>query len=169
MGHLHMWSVMVRIVAYSPLAMGLASMGGGGGGALTTTRGIRGAEGVRRVRARVGVLRLVALDGLEGLARPDRPKRWTLPITALRVTPPSLVAIWLADKPSAHNFVKISTLSSVHAMPDSPFLESKAGIKPTDKVTHFIAQASLIKPTLHLVSGFEAPSLPSQDDVANLS
>jgi len=31
--------------------------------------------------------------GREGLARPERPRRWTLPITALRVTPPSCLAI----------------------------------------------------------------------------
>ena len=36
-----------------------------------------------------------ALD--EGLlARPERPRRWTLPMTALRVMPPSSAAIWLA-------------------------------------------------------------------------
>ena len=32
------------------------------------------------------------------VARPERPSRWTLPITALRVTPPSRPAIWLALK-----------------------------------------------------------------------
>src|SRR3954447_11421060 len=47
------------------------------------------------------------------LARPDRPKRWTLPITALRVMPPSSAAIWLADRPSAHSFFRSSTRSSV--------------------------------------------------------
>ena len=53
----------------------------------------------------------------EGLfARPDRPSRCTLPITALRVMPPSSAAIWLADSPSAHNFFSISTRSSVQPM-----------------------------------------------------
>src|SRR5262249_423342 len=51
------------------------------------------------------------------LARPERPRRWTLPITALRVTPPSSAAIWLAESPSAHSFFKSSTRSSVQVMP----------------------------------------------------
>src|SRR5215471_1256143 len=34
-------------------------------------------------------------------------------MTALRVIPPSSAAIWLADRPSAHNFFRSSTLSSV--------------------------------------------------------
>src|SRR5512146_3445537 len=59
-------------------------------------------------------------DGL--LARPDRPRRWTLPITALRVIPPSSAAIWLADSPSAHNFFRSSTLSSVQLIGFSPSL-----------------------------------------------
>ncbi len=50
----------------------------------------------------------------EVLARPDRPSRWTLPITALRVTPPSSPAIWLALRPSFHSFFRSSTRSSVH-------------------------------------------------------
>src|SRR3954451_8980776 len=50
------------------------------------------------------------------LARPERPRRWTLPITALRVIPPSSPAIWLADRPSAHNFFRRSTRSSVQPM-----------------------------------------------------
>src|ERR1700750_3223614 len=48
------------------------------------------------------------------LARPDRPSRCTLPITALRVMPPSSAAIWLADSPSVHSFLRRSTRSSVH-------------------------------------------------------
>jgi hypothetical protein len=36
-----------------------------------------------------------------------------LPITALRVTPPSSLAIWLADWPSAHMRLSVSTRSSV--------------------------------------------------------
>src|SRR6202163_3723361 len=53
-----------------------------------------------------------AEDGL--LARPDSPSRCALPITALRVMPPSSAAIWLADRPSVHNFFNSSTRSSVH-------------------------------------------------------
>src|SRR5258708_4209923 len=54
-------------------------------------------------------------DGL--LARPERPRRCTLPITALRVMPPSSAAIWLADSPSPHSFFRLSTRSSVQVMP----------------------------------------------------
>ncbi len=47
------------------------------------------------------------------LVRPDRPRRWTLPITALRVMPPSSAAIWLAERPSDQSFLSCSTRSSV--------------------------------------------------------
>src|SRR5262245_28690030 len=53
-------------------------------------------------------------DGL--LARPDRPRRCTLPITALRVIPPSSPAIWLAERPSDQSFFRSSTRSSVQFM-----------------------------------------------------
>src|SRR6476660_7058963 len=52
----------------------------------------------------------------ELLARPERPRRCTLPITALRVMPPSSPAIWLADSPSAQSFFRSSTRSSVQDM-----------------------------------------------------
>src|SRR5581483_2885261 len=63
-----------------------------------------------RVRGRCDFMR-------EVVARPDRPRRCTLPITALRVTPPSRPAIWLALSPSAQSFFKSSTRSSFQAMP----------------------------------------------------
>src|ERR1041384_8751885 len=50
------------------------------------------------------------------LARPESPSRCTLPITALRVMPPSSPAIWLADSPSAQSFLSNSTRSSVQDM-----------------------------------------------------
>src|SRR5689334_4280947 len=50
------------------------------------------------------------------LARPESPRRCTLPITALRVMPPSSPAIWLADNPSAQSFLRSSTRSSVQDM-----------------------------------------------------
>ena len=56
----------------------------------------------------------------ELLARPERPRRCTLPITALRVMPPSSPAIWLAESPSAHSFFRSSTRSSVQPMSFSP-------------------------------------------------
>src|SRR6516225_9712468 len=73
----------------------------------------RGAsEGDEAGRGRRGALK-AGRDGCEGAARPDRPKRCTLPITALRVTPPSCLAIWLAERPSSQSFLRISTRSSV--------------------------------------------------------
>src|SRR5262249_26632719 len=63
----------------------------------------------------------------EVVARPDRPRRCTLPITALRVTPPSRPAIWLALNPSDHNFFNNSTRSSFQAIPSSPALAIAAG------------------------------------------
>ena len=70
-------------------------------------------------------MRIIGERGLRGrgealevlLARPDRPSRCTLPITALRVMPPSSPAIWLAERPSDHSFFSNSTRSSVHDMP----------------------------------------------------
>jgi hypothetical protein len=51
-----------------------------------------------------------AEEGL--LARPERPSRWTLPITAFRVTFPSSAAIWLAESPPSQSFFSCSTRSS---------------------------------------------------------
>src|SRR5579863_6571901 len=70
-------------------------------------------------------MRIIGERGLRGrgdelealLARPERPSRCTLPITALRVIPPSSAAIWLAERPSDHSFFSCSTRSSVHDMP----------------------------------------------------
>src|SRR5262245_65959170 len=63
----------------------------------------------------------------EVVARPDRPRRCTLPTTALRVTPPSRPAIWLALSPSDHSFFNKSTRSSFQAIPRSPALAIAAG------------------------------------------
>src|SRR3954451_25392732 len=57
------------------------------------------------------------------LARPESPRRCTLPITALRVMPPSSPAIWLADSPSAQSFFSNSTRSSVQDMSFYPLSE----------------------------------------------
>ena len=46
-----------------------------------------------------------AEEGL--LARPERPSRWTLPITAFRVTFPSSAAIWLAESPAFPEFLQL--------------------------------------------------------------
>jgi len=69
--------------------------------------------GARALRGRGEALELL-------LARPDRPSRCTLPITALRVMPPSSAAIWLAERPSDHSFFNSSTRSSVHDMLNPP-------------------------------------------------
>src|SRR5438270_9242776 len=74
-----------------------------------------------------GTRSMCAARGLRGrgaaedgdLARPESPRRCTLPITALRVTPPSSAAIWLAESPSAHSFFSNSTRSSVQVMSNS--------------------------------------------------
>jgi hypothetical protein len=76
-----------------------------------------GAEGILTALVRTTVaFREDFFVGLDGLALPDNPRRWTLPITAFLVTSPSSLAIWLADKPSAHSLLSISTRSSVHAI-----------------------------------------------------
>ena len=61
---------------------------------------------------RATALRCRGAAGAGALARPDRPNRWTLPITALRVTLPSSAAIWLADSPASQSFFSCSTRSS---------------------------------------------------------
>src|ERR1700744_1414958 len=93
-------SEMVSTVAKLPSAncRGSSSTTGGGG---TWVR-IDGALGTE-TRGR---------SAREGLARPARPSRCTLPITALRVTPPRARAIWLAESPSVHNVLSCSTRSS---------------------------------------------------------
>src|SRR5579863_5251201 len=75
-----------------------------------------------------------AADAL--LARPERPSRWTLPITALRVMPPSSAAIWLAERPSDQSFFKSSTRSSVHDMLNPP---QRGGLK-LDGIPHSARQ-----------------------------
>src|SRR5882672_168629 len=74
----------------------------------------------------------------EGLfARPESPSRWTLPITALRVTPPSSAAIWLADRPSAQSFFSISTRSSVQFIVNSPVGLGLRGRRRSDRQNPF--------------------------------
>src|SRR6185312_13064158 len=45
-------------------------------------------------------------------ARPESPRRCTLPMTAFRVTFPSSAAIWLAERPLSQSFLSCSTRSS---------------------------------------------------------
>ena len=77
----------------------------------------RGA-GIEIGRGGRGALNVVRL-GCDGAARPESPSRCTLPITALRVTPPNCLAIWLADRPSSQSFYRVSTRSSVQPMATS--------------------------------------------------
>src|SRR5829696_2148275 len=51
-----------------------------------------------------------------GEGRDSSPRRCALPITALRLTPPSSSAIWLAVEPSAHIALRRSIRSSVQLM-----------------------------------------------------
>jgi hypothetical protein len=102
------------MVAYLPLAIGLASIGGG---ATIVVCCFLGALGILTALVRTTVdFREDFFVGLDGFALPDNPSRWTFPITAFLVTSPSSLAIWLADKPSAHSLLSISTRSSVHAI-----------------------------------------------------
>src|SRR5690606_29773854 len=57
-----------------------------------------------------------AAAGFPATVRFDSPRRCTLPMTALRVTPPNSLAIWLADWPSPHSFFSTSTRSSLQDM-----------------------------------------------------
>ena len=72
--------------------------------------------------ARLGGLRrgggggLLSSPGLTGEGRASRPRRCALPMTALRLTPPSSSAIWLAVAPSAHIAFRRSIRSSVQDM-----------------------------------------------------
>jgi hypothetical protein len=113
-GYLHMLSLSVSTEAALPSSNftgsspGMTTVGmsdGGSAGAARSGRSTRGRA------ARTG-----RFAGRDGVARPARPRRWTLPITALRVTPPSCLAIWLADSPSAHSLRSSATRSSFQPM-----------------------------------------------------
>src|SRR3546814_6159640 len=54
--------------------------------------------------------------GLTGDGRDCSPSRCALPMTALRLTPPSASAIWLAVIPFSHIALSVSLRSSVQAM-----------------------------------------------------
>src|ERR1700693_6399517 len=86
------------------------------------------------------------------LARPDRPSRCTLPMTALRVIPPSSAAIWLAERPSDQSFFKSSTRSSVHDMRNPP---QRGGLK-LDGIPHSAGRRR--RPTRTVTNALEKPS-----------
>jgi hypothetical protein len=56
-----------------------------------------------------------------GEGRDLRPRRCALPITALRLTPPSSSAIWLAVDPPSHIFLSVAMRSSVQLIEFYPF------------------------------------------------
>src|SRR6202795_2377576 len=86
-------------------------------------------DGERGLRGRGDALELL-------LARPESPSRCTLPITALRVMPPSSAAIWLADSPSVHSFFRSSTRSSVHIIVFCPCSHrAEARTTPTESIS----------------------------------
>src|SRR3954451_12723532 len=69
--------------------------------------------------------------GFTGEGRCSRPSRCALPITALRLTPPSSSAIWLAVAPSRHIFFRRSMRSSVQdILKSAPNLP---GLSPADR------------------------------------
>src|ERR1700722_8053966 len=123
---------------WAPSVSTVAVPGSSTNGALRTadTTCVRGSidrargAGIEIGRGGRGVLNVGRL-GCDGAARPERPSRCTLPITALRVTPPNCFAIWLADSPSNQSFLRVSTLSSVQPMAISNPLISEGSV-PTD-------------------------------------
>jgi hypothetical protein len=135
MGHLHMRVPKVRTVAVPGLSIGWLTIGF----ATTGTKAVWGEplnEGdetglamgcsVRRGAIRFDGVRLGAVAamrggrlglykgrvGEDGAALPDKPNLCTLPITALRVTPPNCLAICEAEWPSCQSFFSVSTRSS---------------------------------------------------------
>src|SRR5579859_2585415 len=134
MGHLHMWAPSVSTVAVPGSSTKGSARGAGTWCGRGSSARVRGCEEIGRGgRGALNAGRL----GCEGVARPDSPRRWTLPITALRVTPPSCLAIWLADRPSIHNFLSVSTRSSVQPMAQPPRRPCAWSV-PTDPLTQDI-------------------------------
>ena len=105
-------------LALPPRAAG--PVAGSGATARGAGAGLAGAAGIGAAVAVAEAAVPSSSAGVPGPTRLDRPKRCTLPITALRVTPPNSLAIWLADWPSAHIFLSVSTRSSVQDMGKTP-------------------------------------------------
>ena len=136
MGQRHIDSFSVRMVARSCSGITSSSTGAGAGAAsnsasyvgfsATLPRVPKVSDGARFCRGACVCVRL-GRGTLERelVARPESPSRCTLPITALRVTPPKRPAIWLALSPSDQSFFSSSTLSSVQAMFRPPRLDSE--------------------------------------------
>src|SRR3954454_23905953 len=104
-------------------------------------------------------------------ARPESPRRCTLPITALRVIPPSSPAIWLAERPSAHNFFKSSTRLSVQVCISGRFWSKNViGLcstlplwpMPRAESRSYARQTPVAVRTLYLVGTNSGDSLPHE-------
>jgi hypothetical protein len=104
------------------LRIGIGAAGSGAAG-FATVSGFGGALGLGSVAGFASALDAVAGFADAVVARFESPKRCTFPITALRVTPPSSLAIWLADWPSPHIFFSSSTRSSVQDI-SFPYIKS---------------------------------------------
>ena len=79
--------------------------------ALTLGSGLGGGGALRACAAAAG--RAAASAAFTGEGRACRPRRCAFPITALRLTPPSSSAIWLAVMPRSHICLRWSMRSSV--------------------------------------------------------
>ena len=99
--------------------------------------GSAGASGAGSVRFAVwvgagAVAGLAATDlsspALTGDGRDSRPRRWALPITALRLTPPSSAAISLAVAPEVQRAFNTSIRSSVQDI-GNPYLSYFASLR----------------------------------------
>ena len=87
------------------------------GGAATTGSG-SGATGT-------GAGAAAGSFGFTGDGRDCNPRRCALPITALRLTPPSASAIWLAVWPASHIVLSVSIRSSVQDIRTSLYSHSR--------------------------------------------
>ena len=137
-GQWHLPSVNSRIEQRCPIGMMFSISAGSGSSSGSqechAARAVFPRTPGRAIRIRVpgdrGLRwRGTATDGL--LARPDRASRCTFPITELREMPPSSAAIWLADNPSLHSFLRSSTRSSVQFMASRPWPRAPLGRIPT--------------------------------------
>jgi hypothetical protein len=91
----------------------------GSGAASTASASANGSEtgGAGAATGAAGGAALIDASPVRtGDGRDCRPRRCALPITALRLTPPSSSAIWLAVWPASQSFLSCSMRSSVHAM-----------------------------------------------------
>jgi hypothetical protein len=116
---------------------GICGAGSSSGNTGTTFIGAKGGRewidsAARRRGLSIAVDRRDVVGGRDVLGRPARPRRWTLPMTALRVTWPSSAAMVEALCPLAQRIFNCSTRSSVQVMmlsrSEKPVLAARAGV-----------------------------------------